>query len=167
MNSYALLLQMRKTLLNMSGWLEKATIHAQNKNFDTAVLIQSRLAPDMFPFVRQVQSSCDTAKFAAARLSGREAPAHPDDELSIADLTARIAKVVAYLDTFSEADFAGAGTRTLSLPRWEGKSMSAEDYLVQHAIPNFYFHASMTYAILRHCGVDLGKRDFLGQLNFH
>jgi hypothetical protein len=166
MNPHIVLAEMKKMLSNLDGWLTKASAHAEAKKFDPAVLIQSRLAPDMFPLVRQIQSSCDTAKFAAARISGKEPPSNPDTETTFADLEARIAATIAYLDTITAADVAGAGDRTLSLPRWEGKSMNAVDYFVEHAIPNFFFHVTMTYAILRHAGVDLGKRDYLGAMSF-
>ena len=164
MTPHVILLEMKKVLHNLDGWLAKASAHAEAKKFDPAVLVQTRLSPDMFPFARQVQTACDTAKLAAARLTGKEAPSHPDTETTFAELSARIAKVTAYLDTFTANDFAGVESRTVSLPRWEGKSMTALDYFVEHAIPNFFFHATTAYAILRHSGVDIGKRDFLGPL---
>jgi uncharacterized protein len=165
MTPYLFLLEMKKVLKNIDSWLAKAEAHAQAKKYDTAVLVQARLAPDQFAFARQVQSVCDVAKFSAARLTGKEAPAHPDTETTFAELSARIGSVVAYLDTFTEADFAGVEDRKISLPRWEGKSMTAIDYFVEHALPNFFFHATTTYAILRHNGVDVGKRDFLGAIS--
>jgi hypothetical protein len=164
MTPHILLIQMSKMLRNVDGWLTKAAAHAEAKKYDTAVLVQTRLAPDMFAFARQVQSACDTAKYAAARAAGKEAPSHPDTETTFAELSARIGKVVEYLGTFTAADFAGADSRTIALPRWEGKSMTAIDYLVEHAIPNFYFHVTTAYAILRQAGVDVGKRDYLGTL---
>ena len=166
MTPYLFVLQMKKQLGAVSGWLDKAATHATAKKFDINTLLHSRLAPDMFAFARQIQTTCDNAKFAAARMSGKDAPSHPDTEQTIDDLKKRIATVVAYLDTFKAEDFAGTDTRTVSLSFWEGKSMTATDYFVQHAQPNFYFHLSMTYAILRHNGVDVGKRDYIGQLAF-
>jgi hypothetical protein len=119
----------------------------------------------MFPLVRQVQATCDQAKYAAGRTSGKEIPAHADTEQTVEELRGRIAKVVAYLGEFSASDFEGLEDRRVTTPRWEGKSMSASDYLVEHAQPNFFFHLSMSYALLRHNGVDVGKRDYLGELN--
>ena len=156
---------MTKMLRHLDGWLTKAAAHAEAKKYDTAVLVQTRLTPDMFPLARQVQSACDTAKFAAARLTGKEAPSHPDTETTFAELSARIGKVVDYLNTFTAADFADVDSRTISLPRWEGKSMTVIDYFVEHAVPNLFFHVTTTYAILRQAGVDIGKRDYLGKLS--
>jgi hypothetical protein len=107
---------------------------------------------------------CDVAKLAAARLTGKEAPVHEDTEKTIDELHARIRAVIAYLDTFTARDFEGAATRVISLPRWEGRVMSGADYFLEHGVPNFYFHLSHCYAILRHSGVNLGKRDYLGAL---
>jgi uncharacterized protein len=156
--------QMHKMLGQLSKWLDVAAAFAASKKFDPANLLPSRLAPDQFPFVRQVQSACDTAKLAAARLTGRQPPPHPDTEASLDELKARIKAVQGYLDEFSAADFEASATRVVSSPRWEGKVMSGADYLREHGIPNFYFHLSHSYALLRHNGVSLGKADFLGPL---
>jgi hypothetical protein len=164
MTPHLLVIQMSKMLRNLDGFLTKATAYAEARKYDTAVLVQTRLIPDMFPFVRQIQSACDSAKFAASRVSGKDAPSHPDTETTFAELSARIGKVVEYLGTFTAADFENVDGRTISLPRWEGKSMTVIDYLVEHAIPNFYFHVTTSYAILRAAGVDVGKRDFLGTM---
>jgi hypothetical protein len=166
MTPYVLVLEMKKLLRNLDGWLAQATAHAEAKKYDTAVLVQTRLAPDMFPFGRQIQAACDVAKFAASRISGKEAPAHPDTETTFPELSARIAKVVAYLDSFTADDFRDIESRTVSLPRWEGKSMTAIDYFVEHGLPNFFFHVTAVYMILRHVGIDVGKRDYLGTLSF-
>jgi hypothetical protein len=120
----------------------------------------------MFPLTQQIQFTCDQAKYAASRGAGKDTPSHPDTEKTVAELRARVASVIAYLDTFKPADFDGASDRLLSLPRWEGKKMSALDYVTEHATPNFFFHATTAYLLLRHNGVDVGKRDFLGALNF-
>jgi hypothetical protein len=165
MDFLPIVLEMRKLLRNADGWLDKAKAHAAAKNFDGTVLMQARLSPDMFPLVRQIQSACDSAKYAAARTAGKEPPSHPDTEQTIDDVRKRIATVVAYLDTFKASDFEGAEGRKISNPRWEGKTMTAPDYFVEHAVPNFFFHLGMAYAILRHNGVDVGKRDYLGQLS--
>jgi hypothetical protein len=161
---HLIVLEIKKLLGNLDGWLDKAAAYAESKKFDPAVLLASRLAPDMFPLLRQVQIACDNAKWAAARTAGAEAPSHADGEKTADELRARIASVVSYLEGFSAADFAGAEDRRVSLPRWEGKSMSGQEYLVEHALPNFMFHLTTAYAILRHNGVPLGKRDYLGAL---
>jgi uncharacterized protein len=166
MSIYPFVLEMKKLLRSLDGFLDKAVAYAATKKFDPNVLLQSRLAPDMFPFVRQVQSVCDQAKYAVSRTTGRETPSHPDTEQTIDDLKKRIATVVAYLDEYSEKDFAGIETRTVTTPRWEGKSLTAVNYFVEHAQPNFYFHLTTAYAILRHNGVDVGKRDYLGQMSW-
>jgi uncharacterized protein len=163
---HVFVLEMKKLLGGCSGWLDKAVAHATAKKFDANTLLHARIAPDMFPLARQIQSACDQAKFTAARLAGRDAPSHPDTEQTIDELKKRIATVQAYLDTFKAEDFAGAETRTFGHPRWEGKSMAVLDYLVEHSQPNFYFHLTMTYAILRHNGVEIGKRDFLGAMTY-
>ena len=165
MTLYPVVLEMKKLLQNMGGWLDKAEAHAAAKGYDANVLLQSRLAPDMFPLVRQIQSACDNAKFAAAFTSGKEPPVHPDTEQTLGEVRARLANVIAYLDGFTPKDLEGTDSRTVRRPRWEGKSMTATDYFVEHAMPNFFFHLTTTYAILRHNGVDVGKRDYVGQLS--
>jgi hypothetical protein len=157
-------LEMKKMLSHVDKWLETATAHAQSKSFDPNVFVGMRLAPDQFPLSRQVQSSCDTIKLAAARLSGKEAPSHPDTEKTIDELRARVRTVLSYLDGFTAQDFEGGATRTISQPRWEGKTMVGLDYFLEHSLPNFFFHVTHVYAILRHNGVTLGKRDYLGPL---
>ena len=161
---YLIVRQMKKTLGQLDKWLETAATHAQAKSFDPKVYLQLRLAPDQRPFSFQIQTACDTAKLAAARLTGKQAPSHPDNEQTLDELRARVKNVIAHLETYTEQDFEGAATRVISQPRWDGKVMSGTDYVLEYALPNFYFHASHTYAILRHNGVDLGKRDFLGAL---
>jgi hypothetical protein len=162
--SHEMIGQMKKQLGQLDKWLDAAATYAQEKKFDPNLVLIYRLAPDQFPLVRQIQSSCDTAKLAAARLAGKEAPSHPDTEQTLDEVHARVRAVIGYLDGFSAADFAGAATRVITQPRWEGKFMTGADYLLEHAVPNFYFHLSHTYAILRHIGVPLGKRDYLGTL---
>ncbi len=166
MTPYLLVVQMKKVLRNAQGWLAKAAANAEAKKYDSAVLVQSRIAPDMFPFARQVQAMCDVAKLSASRLAGKEAPSNPDTETTLAELGARIESTIAYLESFTEADFAGVADRKVTQPRWDGKYMTATDYFVQHAIPNFFFHATTSYALLRHAGVDVGKRDFLGTMTY-
>jgi hypothetical protein len=167
MSFYLTIREMKKLLHNLDGCLEKAVAYATIKKFDPEILLQMRLAPDMLPLVFQIQACCDQAKFAAARGASKEVPSHPDTEKTLADVRKRITTVTAFLDTFKPADFDGIETRTLSLPRWEGKTMTVANYVTEHAMPNFFFHITMAYAILRHNGVDVGKRDFLGQLTFN
>ena len=156
--------QMKKQLGQMEKWLDTASAHALAKKFDPNVFLTLRLSPDQFAFARQVQVACDTAKQAAARLTGKDAPVQPDTEASIEELKTRIRSVITYLDGFTAKDFEGAATRSITQPRWEGKVMTGADYFVEHALPNFYFHLSHVYALLRHNGVGVGKRDFLGAL---
>ena len=162
---YKSIRQMNKMLGQLDTWLVKTTEYAQKKSFDANTLLAFRLAPDQYPFVRQVQLSCDHAKFAPARLTGKEAPKHADDEQTIDSLRARILSVRSWLDGFSAADLEGAEKRIVTLPRWEGKGLMGEDYLLEYAMPNFNFHLTHAYAILRHNGLDLGKKDYVGPLS--
>ena len=150
-------------LTNMSAILDKAEAHAAAKKFDSIVLAQARLFPDMHPMSRQVQIACDTSKGAAARLAGIEAPKHEDTETTLPELKARIAKTVDFLKTVTLAQVAGDDARTIEL-KFPGGSQkfTAADYVNGFVLPNFYFHASMVYALLRKGGVEVGKRDFLG-----
>lgn len=158
--------QFTKTLKNLSAILTKAEQHAVAKKFEVAVLLNARLAPDQFHLIRQVQIVCDTAKLGAARLAGKEAPVHEDIEKTLPELQARIETVLGYLATFSESDFQGAEERKISQPRWEGKYLSGWEFAMQHALPNLYFHTTTAYSILRHNGVDVGKKDYLGEMPF-
>jgi uncharacterized protein len=162
---YETLGQMKKQLGQLDKWLDAATAAAAAKSFDPNLFLGFRLAPDQFAFARQVQTTCDTAKLAAARLSGQEAPKHADTEQTVEELHARVRAVAAYLDGFSPKDFEGAAERVITQPRWEGKTMTGADYFLEHAVPNFFFHLAHSYAILRHNGVPIGKRDFLGALS--
>jgi hypothetical protein len=159
--------QMKKQLGQLDRWLEAAEASAKARSFDPNLFLAFRLAPDQFGFARQVQVACDTAKLAASRLSGKEAPSFPDTEQTLGELRTRVQATIAYLDGFSATDFADAPTRTITQPRWEGKTMTGADYFLEHAVPNFFFHLTTAYAILRHNGVAVGKRDFLGQLTQH
>ena len=163
---FKIISQMNKQLGQIDKWLEAADVYAKSKKFEVDVFVDARLSPDQFAFSRQIQSTCDAAKLGASRLTGKEAPSIPDTEKTVAELRARIATTRAYLDTFTAKDFEGAATRSVTQPRWEGKTLSGEDYFVEHVIPNFYFHLAHTYAILRHGGVPVGKRDYLGALSF-
>ena len=162
---YDAFLQIKKTLGQLSTWLDKAETFAKEKSFDPSLYLNFRLAPDQLAFVKQVQIACDTAKLGASRLTGKEAPSHADNEQTLAELCARVASVISYLDGYSEKDFEGTSTRSITQPRWEGKVMTGKDYFFEHVQPNFFFHAAHTYAILRHNGVPLGKKDYLGALS--
>jgi uncharacterized protein len=153
-----------KTLDNLEKWLDKAEEHAKARSFDVDTLAHSRLAPDMFDFVQQVQSACDQAKYAAAYLGGKQPPAHPDTEKTIAELRERIRKCTSFVATVQEKDLAGADERKVAPPWLGGRWLRGADYLADLALPNFFFHATMAYAILRHNGVQLGKMDYIGSL---
>lgn len=159
--------QMSKMLRNLDGWLDKATAHAEARSFDPEVLVQARLSPDQYPLVRQIQSACDSAKGAAARLAGVEVPSHSDTETTLAELRERIAKTLAFLETLTPEAYEGAEEREIQLSFLPGKAIKGMDYAVEMAVPNFYFHVITAYAILRHNGVDVGKRDFIGSLRLH
>ena len=164
MNMIEHLPQLSKMLKNLDGWLAKAAEHAKAKKFEVDTLVNSRLAPDQYPLAKQVQSACDAAKFAAAYLSGKEAPAHSDNETTVAELRERIQKCAAFLETVGAKDLEGADERKVA-PKWlQGKWMRGDQYLVQVGLPNLYFHMTTAYQILRHNGVDLGKMDFIGSM---
>ncbi|MGE0174600.1 MAG: DUF1993 family protein [Oligoflexales bacterium] len=158
--------QPKKMLQNLSAIMDKGQKQAETKKFDMEVLLNSRLAPDQFNLTRQIQIACDTVKFGAARLAGKDAPAHEDKEKTLPDLKARIDSVIQYLDTFQRDDFDNAVSRRVTTPRWDGKYMLGEEYALQHVVPNTYFHITTAYSILRHNGVDVGKKDFLGELPY-
>lgn len=160
------LAQFCKVLNNLSRILDKGQAHADQKKFESTVLLNARLAPDMFPLTRQVQIACDTAKFFATRLSGKEAPKQEDNETTIPQLKDRIQKTIQLLESFKASDFTGWETRKVFNPRYEGKSIPGSEFFMQHAVPNFYFHVTTAYAILRNNGVDVGKKDFLGEINW-
>ena len=159
--------QFNNTLAQIEKWLDKAVEHAKAKSFDPNVLLTSRLAPDQYPLVRQIQSACDTAKFTPARLLSKDPPKHPDTEATIDELRTRIHAVREYLDGYKVEEFAGAETRQVHLPFLNGKHLLGADYVTQMQLPNFYFHASHAYAILRHNGVPVGKMDFIGHLTLN
>src|SRR5438309_8216266 len=132
--------QFSKQLGQVDKWLDAAVTYAETKKFDPNLFLAFRLAPDQFALARQIQIACDTAKHAAARLAGKEAPLHADTEATIAELRTRLHSVRAYLETFTAKDFDGAATRVISQPRWEGKTMTGDNYFREHATPNFFFH---------------------------
>jgi uncharacterized protein len=163
MDASTTITQFVKMLENLGRWIEKGEEHAKGKKFEADVLVQSRLAPDQFSLAGQVQSACDTAKFAVAYLTGHDAPSNPDTEKTVAELRARIASTLSFLRT-ADGKLGGAAEKRVA-PKWlQGKWMRGDEYLVQFAIPNFYFHVTTAYALLRHNGVEIGKMDFLGNL---
>jgi hypothetical protein len=152
-----------RMLGNLVKWIDKAEAHAQAKKFDTSVYLAARLAPDMLPFTRQIQIACDGARFCVARLAGVEAPKHEDNEQSLADLKGRIAKTLAFIQSLPAEQLAGTEEKDINVPRRDGVLvMKGEAYLKHYAMPNFYFHVTTAYALLRHNGVELGKADYLG-----
>jgi len=155
-----------KMLQNLNRILDKAALHAEAKKFDVEVLLSSRLYPDQFNLIKQIQIACDTAKLGASRLTGKEAPLHEDKEKTLPELKNRIEDVIRYLKTFSAEDFKGAEERKVSQPRWEGKYLNGEEFALQHALPNLYYHITTAYSILRHNGVEVGKKDYLGEMPF-
>jgi hypothetical protein len=163
---YQVISQCTQNLKNLETCFEKAEQYATVSKFDAGVLVNSRLAPDMQALDYQVQSACDYIKGAAAWLSGQTPPKHEDNEKTLDELRARIRKTVAFVDTVNEAQYVGAGERNVRLSWAPGKKIGGEDYLLQVIVPNVYFHLSMAYAILRHNGVEVGKMDFLGPMNF-
>jgi uncharacterized protein len=164
MNVSDTIAQFGKMLDNLDRWLEAGVAFAATKGFEADVLAGSRLAPDQYELVRQVQSACDAAKFAAAYLSGQTAPSHPDSEKTLAELRARIRTCAGYVKGIAPESFAGAAERRVA-PAWlQGKWIRGDEYLTQVAVPNFYFHVTTAYAILRHNGVQLGKMDFIGSI---
>jgi hypothetical protein len=153
-------------LQGLSGVLDKAQAFAAAKKIDPAVLLNTRLAPDMFPLVRQVQVATDQAKNGTARLAGVEPPRYDDTETTFDQLKARVAQTIAYLKTLDTSKIDAAVDREITFPLGPTNKghMTGADYLNHFVLPNFYFHRTAAYAILRHCGVEVGKRDFLGAI---
>ncbi len=151
-----------RNLNNLASMLSKAEQQAKTKGYDPAVLLNQRLAPDMFPLTKQIQIACDHAKGCVARLAGEPPEVMEDTETTFAELQARIKKVLGIVQSYKPEQLDGSDTReiTIKIPNSEFK-FSGLDYVNHWAMPNFYFHATMAYAILRHNGIDLGKRDFL------
>lgn len=158
--------QFTKMLHNLNLIIAKAEQNSTDRKIDMEVLLNSRLAPDQFNFIRQIQIASDTAKLFASRMSGKEAPAWEDTEKTLPEVKARIEKTIGYLNTFKAEDFKGAEERHISQPRWEGKYVTGFEYATQHAIPNLYFHITTAYSILRHNGVPVGKKDYLGEMPY-
>ena len=162
---------MMKSLKSLSGILDKAALHAASKQLEwhpagmqEDALMQSRLISDQFPFIGQVQVACDNAKGAAARLAEIEIPKFEDNEKTVVELKARIAKTVAFLETIKPEQIIGKEAIALTLPYWMGKHMSGFEYVTEYLLPNFYFHVATAYSILRMNGVAIGKSDYMGEL---
>jgi len=153
-----------RLLANMGNWLDAARAHAEVKKFDPAVYMTLRLAPDMLPLPRQIQICSDAAKGCIARLAGQEVPSWPDDETTLEQLAARIARTRDFVLSVPAEAVNGSEEREIVIPRRdaEPRRFKGEFYLHHFALPNFYFHATTTYALLRQAGVPLGKMDFLG-----
>lgn len=153
------------TLTNLSAILDKAESYGQAKKVDPKVIPQARLIVDMLPLSAQIQIACDHAKGAAARLAGLEVPKHEDTEATLADLKARVAKTLEFIKTIKPEQLQGAETREVILQFPQGSlKFTGLNYLTNFALPNFFFHVTMAYALLRKNGVELGKRDFLGPI---
>jgi hypothetical protein len=158
--------QLAKTLGNLDAILGKAVAHAEARKFPVDNFCAIRLAPDMLPFSRQIQLACDLVKNVTAAIAGREPPRFEDTETTIVELRARIAKTLEYVNSFSAQDLEVATpTTAFKLPNPPGKVMFAEASIYSRTLPNFFFHVTMAYAILRAGGVEIGKMDFLGQLD--
>ena len=152
-------------LTNLDHLLDKALVHIESKKWNETALTQFRLYPDMLPLTRQVQIACDTAKGVVARLAGVEIPAYEDNEVSFADLKQRIAKTMAYVNSFTAAQIDGTEDKDIVTKRGDVETRyKGMQFLLNHAMPNVYFHVTTGYAILRHKGVEIGKRDYLGKV---
>lgn len=151
------------TLTQLHGILEKAESYAALRKIDPSVLVTARLYPDMFPLSRQIQIACDFAKGTASRLAAKDVPGWPDNETTLAELKARVAKTIDLIKSFKPADIDGSEGRDISM-KWGPDTLKfkGQNYLLSFSLPNFYFHTGMAYAILRHNGLDIGKSDFIG-----
>jgi len=152
-----------RMLGNVAQWLDKAEAHAKARNFEPAVYLTARLAPDMLPFTNQVQIACDAVKFGVARLAVIDAPKFADDEKSLGELRERIRKTIDFVQSVPAERIDGTEDKDVVVPRRDGSvTLKGEPYLKQVVLPNLFFHVTMTYALLRHWGVELGKADYLG-----
>ena len=152
-------------LTNLDNLLDKALVHIESKKWNEAALTQFRLYPDMLPMTRQVQIACDTAKGLVARLAGVDIPAYEDNEVSFADLKQRIAKTLAFVNGFSAAQIDGSEDKDIVTKRGDVEThYKGMQFLLNHAMPNIYFHVTTVYAILRHNGIEIGKLDYLGKV---
>ena len=157
---------MTKMLINLKSILQKAIAHAKAKKIEESALLNARLYPDMFVLTRQVQIACDVARGTGARLAGQEPPAYEENEQSLAELVSRIERSVDYLQSLKPQQIDGSETREIVRPvRGEPKKFTGLNYLLQFALPNFFFHVTTAYAILRHNGIEIGKYDYIGALD--
>ena len=153
-----------RMLTNLAAILDKAAAHAESRKIDPAALLTARLFPDMLPFTKQIQIATDTASGGVARLAGSEVPIFEHNEASFAELTARVRKTIQYLETMKPEQLDGSEDKTVSWQtRSNTKSMQGLPYLMNHLLPNVFFHITTAYNILRHNGVELGKMDYLGR----
>ncbi len=158
--------QFVRMLKNLTILLDKAAEHAEKKKYDVKNVLNARLAPDQFNFIRQVQICCETAQSAVARLSGQEPPKAQDSEQTVDELKTRIKNTVDYLTAIKPEQFIGAEKRMIPIPWLAGKGMPAKEFTLLMAVPNLYFHVTTAYSILRHNGIELGKGDYLGPMEF-
>ena len=153
-----------RSLQALDACLDKAQAHADSLKCDIANILSARLAPDMFPLSRQIQIACDFAKSISSRMAGVDVPSYEDNEVTLADFKARIAKTITYINTITPAQFEGSETRAISIPMRDGSKREyvGAPYLHHMGLPNFYFHLTSCYAVLRNNGVQVGKKDFIG-----
>jgi len=156
---------MKRALEKLSALLDKADAFAKERNIDASVLLNSRLVADQFPFVKQIQIASDNAKGCAGRLAGVEIPVFPNTETTVAELKERVQKTIDFLNTIKPEQIDGGEERMVDYPYAKGKVMTGYDYATEHAIPNFFFHVTTAYSILRHNGVQIGKKDYIGPLS--
>lgn len=155
-----------KGLEGLKTIMTKAKVHADEYKFDANKYLDIKLAPDMFNFCKQIQMTTDNAKGAVARLAGVENPVFTDDEKSFEELLARVDKTIAFITKYKEDNFSNYKNQKISFPWYPGAYLNGHDYLVSFAIPNFYFHLTTSYNLLRNAGVNIGKTDYLGNLNW-
>ena len=156
--------EMTKMMKQLNTWIDKTAGYADQKKVDMDVFLNARLAPDQYHLIKQIQVASDMAKFAAARLSGQTPPKFEDTEKTLSEVRERINKTIAYLETMRPEGFVTAASTVVPLGFMPGKGMKGQDYALHMILPNFYFHLTTAYAILRHNGVDLGKADFMGNV---
>lgn len=164
--SYEFVPQFSRMLNNLSAILNKTQAYAEQKKFDVSNLLVARLAPDQFNFTWQVQATCDTAVAYVSKLTGKDFPKKEAKETTLPELQARVQETIALLNTVKPEDFQGWETRKTLNPRREGKYLPGNEFAMHQAIPNFYFHMTTLYSILRNNGMDVGKKDYLGELNY-
>jgi hypothetical protein len=164
MNPFSLILEMKKLLGHTLAWIDKAEAHAAGKKYELDTLLDARLAPDMFPLVRQVRAATDHAVNACGRLSGADMPTFSNTEATIPELKDRIAKAIDFLKSLKSGQIDGSEDKEIKItfPSGAVREFTGQSLLLNNSLPNFYFHCTTAYDILRHCGLELGKRDFMG-----